>query len=210
MVQSAHAVVDRSDCPVVLERFAGVVNRSADGGAADAERPDRHHHECGAGPLAAAGDEVELGITQGDAAGLAAQCFQVSAQGYLIHVNLGRSGRQGQDLGRLRCVVGLLQLSQQRGVKPADLLVSDIMVKANDIDIVYFRDVVYARVADILDSMKVQGRQHVLVEDIDPASGEARVRGVFSATQIGRLLGVPVQGFEVARTFAEIEAALAD
>ena len=103
-----------------------------------------------------------------------------------------------------------VQLSQQRGVKPADLLVSDIMVKANDIDIVYFRDVVYARVADILDSMKVQGRQHVLVEDIDPASGEARVRGVFSATQIGRLLGVPVQGFEVARTFAEIEAALAD
>ena len=51
---------------------------------------------------------------------------------------------------------------------------------------------------------------HVLVEDTDPVSGEARVRGVFSATQIGRLLGVPVQGFEVARTFAEIEAALAD
>ncbi len=103
-----------------------------------------------------------------------------------------------------------VQLGQQRGVKPADLLVSDIMVKANDIDIVYFRDVVYAKVSDILDSMKAQGRQHVLVEDIDPASGEARVRGVFSATQIGRLMGVPVQGFEVARTFAEIEAALAD
>lgn len=103
-----------------------------------------------------------------------------------------------------------VQLSQQRGVKPGELKVGDLMVKAGDIDIVYLRDVVYARVVDILDAMKVQGRQHVLVEDTDPASGEARVRGVFSATQIGRLLGVPVQGFEVARTFAEIEAALAD
>ena len=51
---------------------------------------------------------------------------------------------------------------------------------------------------------------HILVEDVDPASGSPRLRGVFSATQIGRLLGVPVQTFDLARTFGEIEAALAD
>ena len=67
-----------------------------------------------------------------------------------------------------------------------------------------------ARVIDILDALKHLGRQHILVEDIDPATGLPRLRGMFSATHIGRLLGVPVLGFELASTFAEIEAALAD
>ena len=102
------------------------------------------------------------------------------------------------------------QLASGRSVKPGELLVSDLMVPTGQIDIVYFREVVYARVIDILDAMKAQGRQHILVEDEDPVTGESRVRGIFSATQIGRLLGVPVQSFEVASTFAEIEAALAD
>jgi len=35
------------------------------------------------------------------------------------------------------------------------------------------------------------------------------VRGIFSTTQIGRQLGVPIHGFEVAHTFAEIGAGLA-
>jgi len=65
-------------------------------------------------------------------------------------------------------------------------------------------------VVDILDALKRLGRQHILVEDTDAVSGLPRVRGVFSATQIGRLLGVPVLGFELATTFAEIEAALAN
>ncbi len=34
-------------------------------------------------------------------------------------------------------------------------------------------------------------------------------RGIFSATQIGRQLGVSVQPFDVANTFAEIERTLA-
>ena len=38
---------------------------------------------------------------------------------------------------------------------------------------------------------------------------EEIVRGVFSLTQIGRQLGVPNLSFEIAQTFAEIEAELA-
>ncbi len=103
-----------------------------------------------------------------------------------------------------------VQVSQARGGKPNELIVADLMCPVGDIDIIYLKDVVNARVVDILDAMRAVGRQHLLVEDADPLTGEPRVRGVFSATHIGRLLGVPVQTFDIARTFGEIEAALAN
>jgi hypothetical protein len=84
------------------------------------------------------------------------------------------------------------------------------MVPAASIDTLYLNEVLNVRVIDILNALKSQGRQHIMVEDVDPASGQPRVRGVFSATQIGRLLGVPVLGFDLPQTFAEIEAALAN
>ena len=58
-------------------------------------------------------------------------------------------------------------------------------------------------------TLKEAGRQHALGVDRDQLTREEIVRGVFSATQIGRQLGVPNLSFEVARTFAEIEAELA-
>ena len=84
------------------------------------------------------------------------------------------------------------------------------MCPVGDIDTLALKDVANARVVDILDALRSLGRQHILVDDIDPVSGSPRVRGVFSATQIGRLLGVPVQTFDLARTFGEIESALAN
>ncbi len=83
------------------------------------------------------------------------------------------------------------------------------MCPVGDIDTLSLNEVLGAQVADILESLKRLGRQHILVEDRDPSTGEPRVRGIFSATHIGRLLGIPVQGFDLARTFAEIETALA-
>lgn len=103
-----------------------------------------------------------------------------------------------------------MQLAQGRGGKRDDLVVKDIMCPVAQIDTLYLGEVMNARVIDILNALKALGRQHIMVEDIDPATGSPRVRGIFSATQIGRLLGVPVLGFELAKTFAEIEAALAN
>jgi len=103
-----------------------------------------------------------------------------------------------------------MQLAQSRGCKRDELRVADLMTPIGSVDTLYLNEVLNARVIDILDALKHLGRQHILVEDIDPATGLPRLRGMFSATHIGRLLGVPVLGFELASTFAEIEAAPAD
>ena len=103
-----------------------------------------------------------------------------------------------------------MHLAQSRGCKRDELRVADLMTPIGSVDTLYLNEVLNARVIDILDALKHLGRQHILVEDIDPATGLPRLRGMFSATHIGRLLGVPVLGFELASTFAEIEAALAD
>ncbi len=103
-----------------------------------------------------------------------------------------------------------LQVAQARGCKRSELLVADLMTPVASVDTLYLNEVMNARVIDILNALKQLGRQHIMVEDVDPANGLPRVRGLFSATHIGRLLGVPVLGFELASTFAEIEAALAN
>jgi hypothetical protein len=73
-------------------------------------------------------------------------------------------------------------------------------------------DVVHARVGDVIATLKRSGRRHALV--VESPRDEAgppthTVRGIFSITQIARLLGLPPEpGHDVARTFAEIEAAI--
>ncbi|MBK7416002.1 MAG: CBS domain-containing protein [Dechloromonas sp.] len=133
------------------------------------------------------------------------------ARGVRLLLVTGEGGRL-EGLVTARDTLGEkpMQLAQARGVKPGELAVSNLMCQLSDIDMLTLKDVMNARVVDILDALKSLGRQHILVEDIDPATGTPRVRGIFSATQIGRLLGVPVQAFDLARTFGEIEAALAN
>ncbi len=96
-----------------------------------------------------------------------------------------------------------------RGGKHNELRVADVMTPHAQLSALQITDVLHADVGHILQTLRHLGRQHVLVVERDAQTGKDRVRGIFSATAIGRRLGVPVQIFEVANTFAEIEAALA-
>ena len=60
----------------------------------------------------------------------------------------------------------------------------------------------------MVSTLKACGRQHALVVE-EGGNGDLLLRGIFSASQIARQMGIPLQTTEVARTFAEIEAAIA-
>jgi len=62
-------------------------------------------------------------------------------------------------------------------------------------------------VGSILVTLKTSGRQHAMVVE-ENADGSETVRGLFSATQIARQLGVQIRTAEVAKIFAEIEASV--
>jgi CBS domain-containing protein len=102
-----------------------------------------------------------------------------------------------------------IQLIQERGGKHSDLMVSDLMCPREKIDLVDAADVLRATVGDIVETLKQTKRQHAIVGERDAVTGQTRIRGIFSATQIGRQLGAAIQVFDVDSTFSEIEGLLA-
>ena len=100
-----------------------------------------------------------------------------------------------------------MQTIAQRGITREDLLVRDVMTPQEQLDVLDLADVRAARVGHIVATLRQSGLQHAVVVEIDD-KGRQKVRGVFSATQIARQLGVAIPTSEVARTFSEIEAML--
>lgn len=116
-------------------------------------------------------------------------------------------------------VAGLITASDILGEKPmrflqnmggthADIMVRDIMTTQRELEVLNVADVRNAKVGDIVATLKQANRQHSLVVS-EGADGRQAVCGLFSITQIARQLGAQVQSFELARTFSEIEAAIA-
>lgn len=102
-----------------------------------------------------------------------------------------------------------IKLVQMHGGAHHSLKVGDCMTPIAHIEVLAMSDVLRAEVGHIVATLKNGGRQHALVIDSDPVTGDDMIRGIFSITQIGRQMGMALQAFEVATTFAEIEAALA-
>ena len=97
-----------------------------------------------------------------------------------------------------------IRFMQARGVSHAEILVEDIMTPASMLEAMSILEVAQMRVGHVVATLKAVGRKHLIVSE----EGGRRIRGLFSASQIARQLGIEVQTFEVARSFADIEAAL--
>lgn len=95
-----------------------------------------------------------------------------------------------------------------RGIAFSAVRVCDIMTPGDCVEVLQLNDVLHARVGDIVQTLKHSGRQHALVVEQEPSSGKDTIRGIFSASQIARQLGVRAQVQEISQTFAEIERAM--
>lgn len=99
--------------------------------------------------------------------------------------------------------------AQKRSCQRSDLRIADVMVPVDKMEALDINDVKHAVVGDIVATLKGVGRAHALVVGINPEDQQVLL-GIFSVSQIGRQLGVPIHTHETARTFAEIEAVIAE
>ncbi|MGA9855842.1 MAG: CBS domain-containing protein [Gammaproteobacteria bacterium] len=99
-----------------------------------------------------------------------------------------------------------MRFQQEMGVSRNEVLVRDVMTSLDKLEALAMSDVAEACVGDIIETLKRTGRQHAIVVEHTP-SGPA-IRGIFSATSIGRQLGVALNTSGIAWTFAELESAL--
>jgi CBS domain-containing protein len=97
-----------------------------------------------------------------------------------------------------------VRFMQTHGAAHAEIQVEDIMTPAAMLEAIPLEEVAQMRVGHIVATLKAVHRQHLMVAE----DAGRRIRGLFSASQIARQLGMEVQTFAVAQSFADIEAAL--
>lgn len=100
-----------------------------------------------------------------------------------------------------------VQIAVQQSLHRDEVLVRHCMTPCETLQVLDMDAVRAAKVGHIVATLKQASRQHTLVVERD-ARNQARLRGIFSTTQIVRQLGVNIQFSAVANTFAEIEAQL--
>jgi CBS domain-containing protein len=98
--------------------------------------------------------------------------------------------------------------TQTRNVPYGEVQVSDAMTPAAQIEVLGLDDVLHAHVGDIVETLKHSGRQHAVVVERDPVHGQQIIRGVFSASQIARQLGIAPHTEDLKQTFADIDRAV--
>lgn len=118
-----------------------------------------------------------------------------------------------------RCILGIItatdtlgekpmQIVRERGLRHEEVAVSDVMTPRDRLEVLDLEEVRTAEVGHVVATLKRTGRQHALVAEED-ATGRQMIRGIFSASQIARQLGMAINATLIASTFAEIEAAIA-
>ena len=100
-----------------------------------------------------------------------------------------------------------MQTLQTLGVKFSELTVRDVMRSAHDLRTIPFPMIEGAEVGQIVATMEELGVHYLLVTESE--NNQNVLRGLFSAAQIGRQLNMNVNVDAGAKTFAQIEAAVA-
>lgn len=113
-------------------------------------------------------------------------------------------------------VIGLITAAEIMGEKPIKIIeetrvqrsnikVSAIMTPQRDIRALDITSVRVAQVGEIIETLRLLERQHVLVVGVDRTTGAQRVVGMFSTSQISKLLGRDVnEDVPPAHSLAEI------
>ncbi len=100
------------------------------------------------------------------------------------------------------------QTSAAQDIGCGEVRVRDAMTPGDAIEVLGLDDVLHAHVGDIIETLKHSGRQHALVVETDPLDDKPVIRGVFSASQIARQLGIAPDQGDLAQTFAQIDRAM--
>ncbi len=85
-----------------------------------------------------------------------------------------------------------VRLYTELGLRRSEMVVRDIMTPREELEALHVGDVLHALVGDILATLRSVGRQHALVLDDEPRYGQLAIRGIFSAAQISKQIGRPI------------------
>ena len=100
-----------------------------------------------------------------------------------------------------------VKVARQEGLSRDGVAVRQVMTPLEEVDVLTMDQVDQARVGDIVETLRKAARQHLLVVDCDEYTCD-HIRGIFSATQIGRHLGLEISPEGPAQSFAELERLL--
>ena len=96
---------------------------------------------------------------------------------------------------------------QENGGKREEINAQDIMTHLEHLEALEIDKVLKARIGDIVETMKLSGRQHILV--VERQSDEPQtLSGLFSSTEIEKRLNMKIELSPRANTFADLERAL--
>ena len=135
------------------------------------------------------------------------------------HKMIARGVRSLLVTNTLNDVIGIITSRDLLGDRPqaamhardipfGEVRVRDVMTADEHIEVLQLDDVLHAHVGDVVETLKHSGRQHALVVEQDSSTGKNTIRGIFSASQIARQLGVHSQTHALSDTFAGIEQAM--
>ncbi len=98
-----------------------------------------------------------------------------------------------------------VEFASRERVARERIRVGDVMTLREQMEVLCMDDIVKGRVGDVVETLRLAGRQHAVVVEKAGIAGQMAVRGIFSVTRIGRQLGVEIQPTGLVQSFAELE-----